>query len=152
MENHKKDASVILDYELQKTINKVSNFSVVIDNFLEKNNTLLSKSAVKTISKGRNEICDALFQMNKALDTLKTVDISVETLYEDALTVITSPENNFDSLVLQRENVMGLDGAFYFTLGEFESKYKITLPNLENETEFDEFVALILQKFTGLEF
>jgi hypothetical protein len=67
--------------------------------------------------------------------------------------LVNKLDNKFKNTVLSREKKMGLDGAFYFTLGEYMQKFgfKYELDDLNNEQQ-DSLMQLIITKFPELEF
>jgi hypothetical protein len=59
--------------------------------------------------------------------------------------------DGFKAAVLNRAEKMGLDGAFYFTLGEYMDKLGFDF-DYENDEEQEALSGLIIQKFPELEF
>jgi len=58
--------------------------------------------------------------------------------------------NDFKNTVLKRGQKMGMDGALYFTLGEYETKLGM-FNDLDNDEEQETMIDLIIQKFPELE-
>jgi len=64
---------------------------------------------------------------------------------------VSKLDDKFKNIVLKRESTMGMDGAIYFTLGEYETKLGM-FHDLDNEDEQEAIMELIIQKFPELEF
>lgn len=72
-----------------------------------------------------------------------------QVLKSASLSFILNPQNNFEKKVLQRSNVMGLDGAFYFTIGEFQSICNDHDDDFYND---DSVIEMIIGNYPSLEF
>lgn len=64
---------------------------------------------------------------------------------------VSKLDDKFKNNILFRSNAMGVDGAFYFTLGEYMSKLGYNFDE-DNEDEQEMIASLIIQKFPELEF
>ena len=60
--------------------------------------------------------------------------------------------NDFKNRVLKRHNSMGLDGAFYFTLGEIQSETNNFSFDELNDDQQDEFLSSLILEIPELEF
>ncbi len=71
------------------------------------------------------------------------------------LETILNPLNNFEKRVLNLHKSIGIDGAFYFVLGQFESEFNFELPDImsiEGDEVYEELADKIINKYPSLEF
>ena len=68
------------------------------------------------------------------------------------LNFILDPKNRFKNKVLKISDSIGLDGAFYFTIGEFQTlSNNFSFDELSEDSQED-FIYLIITEFPELEF
>lgn len=60
--------------------------------------------------------------------------------------------NDFKYRVLQRQNKMGMDGAFYFTIGEMQSETKNYSFDDLNDAQQEDFISDLITEIPELEF
>lgn len=71
---------------------------------------------------------------------------------EDHTEFVSLLDDNFKTIVLKRAEKMGLDGAFYFTIGEYMDKWGFDFDYMNDNEQIEELSELIIQKFPELEF
>ena len=68
------------------------------------------------------------------------------------LNFILDPKNRFKNKALQISDALGSDGAFYFTIGEFQTlSNNFSFDELSEDSQED-FIELIITEFPELEF
>lgn len=68
------------------------------------------------------------------------------------LNFILDPKNRFKNKVLQISDNLGSDGAFYFTIGEFQTLSNNFSFDTLSEDSQEDFIDLIITEFPELEF
>lgn len=68
------------------------------------------------------------------------------------LNFILDPKNRFKNKVLKISDSLGSDGAFYFTIGEFQTLSNNFSFDTLSEDSQEDFIDLIITEFPELEF
>lgn len=82
----------------------------------------------------------------KELSDLKFLNLSQITFFKHLNTT------KFKHMVLSKSSLMGLDGAFYFSLGEIQAETKNYSFDDLNELQQDDFLEALLFELPELEF
>jgi len=77
---------------------------------------------------------------------MKTLTLSQMTFFNHLNT------NDFKNRVLKRQNAMGLDGAFYFTIGEMQSETDNYSFDDLNDDQQEEFISALILEMPEIEF
>ena len=77
---------------------------------------------------------------------MKTLTLSQRTFFNHL------NSRDFKNRVLKRQNAMGLDGAFYFTIGEMQSETNNFSFDELNDDQQEEFISALILEQPELEF
>jgi hypothetical protein len=116
-------------------------------------NIILNKGLNTAIEKYREFDPEYIKQQKQKEIEQNKQDITTNKTITSFDNLVNKLDDKFKNTVLSREKKMGLDGAFYFTLGEYMKKFgfRYELDDLNDEQQ-DNLMQSIINKFPELEF